>query len=204
MQSPAKRIKLESGQAVDNLIISLLRVPPPHILKGQSAFLKRSSFDRTWPFSYDTLRSTSTSPITATISESHLAGDWNWIWESGKDELRKVISKLKLLQLEVPVLSDSHAAFECEGYRGVSGVDVGDAIQRLLRAQPFLEEFKFFNSDLTSRSAASLPACLQSSDVPSLKSLQATPEVTLAFLPVAARLESLNMMLADWDDRLFE
>ncbi|KAG9051544.1 hypothetical protein FS837_004054 [Tulasnella sp. UAMH 9824] len=117
---------------------------------------------------------------------------------------------MQLVRLEVPVLRDPHTLHHfCDGgwdyWPGADrSVDVGDAIQKLLQAQPFLEELKFSNSDLSPKSAASLRTCLQPSDVPSLKSLQATPWVALAFLPVAPRLESLNLMLVKWGDGLLD
>lgn len=144
------------------------------------------------------------------IQSFSLARDENWIWESYKGKLRQAIFKMQLVRLEIPVLKDPHTLHHfCDGgwnyWPGADrSVDVGDAIRKLLQAQPSLEELKFSNSDLSSKSVASLQACLRSSDIPSLKSLQATPWVALAFLPVAPRLESLNLMLVKWDDGLID
>lgn len=144
------------------------------------------------------------------ICSLSLRGDVDWIWEASKDELRKAVSKMRLVRLEVPVLLDPHARQHGTIYDGWeylrrnSHVDLGANVRRLLQAQPHLEEFKFSDSveDITSRSVASLRACLQASDIPNLKSLKAPPEVAMVSLPLASRLESLDLMTADWDDRL--
>ncbi|KAG9051543.1 hypothetical protein FS837_004053 [Tulasnella sp. UAMH 9824] len=147
------------------------------------------------------------------IRSLSLRGDVDWIWEASKDELRKAVSKMRLVRLEVTVLVDPHARPDFE-YRSIyesseylrrnSHVDVGANIRRLLKAQPGLEELEFSDlvEDITSRSVASLRACLQASDIPSLKSLKAPPKVAMAFLPLATRLESLDLMTVDWNDRL--
>ncbi|KAG9051545.1 hypothetical protein FS837_004055 [Tulasnella sp. UAMH 9824] len=142
------------------------------------------------------------------IRSLSLRGDVDWIWEANKDELRKVVSKMRLVRLDVPLLVDPHAGFEHEIIfsglglpRNNSDVDLGVDIRRLLQAQPFLEEFTLSNS-VGNRSVASLRACLKGSDIPNLKSLKAAPDVAMVFFPVAPRLESLYLIMTDWNDQL--
>ncbi|KAG9024115.1 hypothetical protein FS837_005469, partial [Tulasnella sp. UAMH 9824] len=146
------------------------------------------------------------------IRSFSLMGDVDWIWKAKKVGLRKAISKMRLVRLDVPILVDPHTGYELwdsifagTAYRRkISDPDVGAAIRRLLQAQPYLEEFSLSDSaeDISSRSVASLRASLQASDIPNLKSLKAPPKVPMVFLPLAARLESLDLMTTDWDDRL--
>ncbi|KAG8894000.1 hypothetical protein FRC00_009705, partial [Tulasnella sp. 408] len=130
------------------------------------------------------------------IRSLSLRGDVDWIWEASKDELRKAVSKMRLVRLTF------HESWEY--LRRNSRVDFGANIRRLLQAQPCLEEFRFSESieDITFSRVASLRACLQASDIPNLKSLKAPPVIAMVFLPLATRLESLDLMTADWDDRL--
>ncbi|KAG8944306.1 hypothetical protein FRC04_002026 [Tulasnella sp. 424] len=116
---------------------------------------------------------------------------------------------MKLVRIEIPILRDPHTRYACV-WPGDSKIeakwegDLGEEIRKLLQAQPLLEEFNFSDSNsITYKTAASLQASLKASDVPNLKSLQATPIVAMAFLPVSPRLESLNLMITNWDDGLF-
>lgn len=142
------------------------------------------------------------------IHSFSLSGVADWVWAPDMVPFREVIFKMKLLQLGIPFLRDPHIQYMCvyppsdwpeESWDG----GLGDEIQKLLQAQPLLEEFNLTGPSLTRKTAASLQANLQASDVPSLKSLQASPEVAVAFLSVAPPLESLNLTIGDWDDRLF-
>lgn len=112
-------------------------------------------------------------------------GDVVWIWKANKEEPRKAVSKMKLVRLDVPILVDPHTGYEQwdSHFAGTArrrknmDVDLGADIRRLLQAQPYLEEFKLSDSaeDISPRSAASLRACLQASDIPNLKLLQRSP-----------------------------
>lgn len=136
-----------------------------------------------------------------------LSGVGDWIWAPYMVPLREVIFQLRLLHLGIPFLSDPHTEYACvfppsdwleETWDG----DLGHEIQKLLQAQPLLEELNL-PSTISSKTVASLQANLQASDVPSLKSLQAPPDLAVVFLPLAPQLESLNLTLDDWGDRLF-
>ncbi|KAG8968230.1 hypothetical protein FRC05_001611 [Tulasnella sp. 425] len=122
-------------------------------------------------------------------------------------KFREAIFKLKLVRLQVPNIHDPHTEYGCS-WPGESDSedewdgDLGDEIRRLLQAQSQLEEFKLSDSSITYKTATSLQASLKASDVLNLKSLQASPVVAKAFLPVAARLESLNLTISNWGDRL--
>ncbi|KAG8944307.1 hypothetical protein FRC04_002027 [Tulasnella sp. 424] len=144
------------------------------------------------------------------IHSLSLAGVADWIWQPEMAKFREAIFKLKLVRLQVPNIHDPHTEYGCS-WPGESDSedsedewegDLGDEIRRLLQAQPQLEEFKLSDSSITGKTAASLQASLEASDVPNLKSLQAEPIVAKAFLPVAARLESLNLAISNWGDRL--
>ncbi|KIO25968.1 hypothetical protein M407DRAFT_24718 [Tulasnella calospora MUT 4182] len=142
-----------------------------------------------------------------------LAGVADWIWEPDMAKFREAIFKMKLVRLEVPLIDEPQSDFECIIYEDSDGeeqavggqsnwdVDLGKEIRNLLQAQPLLEEFKL--SDISTTTTESLQANLKASDVPSLKSLQAVPEVAMVFLRVAPRLESLDLMMRDWDNTLF-
>ncbi|KAG8901813.1 hypothetical protein FRC00_004315 [Tulasnella sp. 408] len=119
---------------------------------------------------------------------------------------------MKLIRLEIPTLCDPQSDSEC-GYidsddeeQAWSGDqdnwdgDPGNEILKLLQAQPLLKELKLSDPELSARSAKCLQANLLASDVPSLKCVQAVPEVAMAFLQVAPRLESLGFVLEWWDD----
>ncbi|KIO25969.1 hypothetical protein M407DRAFT_24719 [Tulasnella calospora MUT 4182] len=141
------------------------------------------------------------------LNSLSLAGVASWIWEPEMAKLREAIFKMKLIRLDVPLIRDPHTEYACV-WPGDSDIeddwngDLGDEIRKLLQAQPLLEEFKFSDSSITYKTSASLRNNLKHSDVPSLKSLQASPHLAMAFLPVANRLESLNLRIEDWDDRL--
>ncbi|KIO18711.1 hypothetical protein M407DRAFT_31619 [Tulasnella calospora MUT 4182] len=143
-----------------------------------------------------------------------LAGVADWIWEPDMAKFREAIFKMKLVRLEVPVIDDPHNEYECviyedsdgeeqaAGGEGNWGGDLGNEIRNLLQAQPLLEEFKLSDSQISDTTVESLQATLKTSDVPRLKSLQAVPEVAMAFLQVAPQLESLDLMIRDWDNTL--
>ncbi|KAG8904258.1 hypothetical protein FRC01_008809, partial [Tulasnella sp. 417] len=160
------------------------------------------------PLQVDAVRAIS---LAKNVQSLSLRGPSDWVWKSDKDELRQVVSDMKLVQLEIPILGDPYYLYKCPEaddwkYWARQDVELGAGIRRLLHAQPLLEEFKLSKLHLpeknTPKIIASLQACLQASDVPSLKSLQATPEFAIVFLPRARRLESLNLTLASWNDRL--
>ncbi|KAG8968232.1 hypothetical protein FRC05_001613 [Tulasnella sp. 425] len=158
-----------------------------------------------------------------------LEGVPDWIWVPEMAKFREVIFKMKLVRLQVPELRDPHTRYSCAwpgevisddewdgdqrqrtstlpkvslvSPRETNG-DLGDRIRRLLQTQPQLEEFELSDSSITDKTAASLQASLKASDVPNLKSLQADPIVAQAFLPVAARLKSLNLTIDNWGDQL--
>ncbi|KAG8920190.1 hypothetical protein FRC01_000881, partial [Tulasnella sp. 417] len=147
-----------------------------------------------------------------------LSLDGTWIWKPEMAEFRETIFNMKLVQLEVPLISDPDVLPECiyqrvlnedsdgeenwDGESGSLGGDLGNKICRLLQAQPLLGELKLTDPEISHTTKQSLQENLQVTDVPSLKSLQADPYVAMAFLRVAPRLESLNLMLASWDDAL--
>ncbi|KIO25970.1 carbohydrate esterase family 16 protein [Tulasnella calospora MUT 4182] len=145
------------------------------------------------------------------IQSLSLFGVGDWIWGPDKEALRGVIFKMKLVRLDLPWLHDPHTLYACimtingpgrnigNDWKG----DLGDEIRRLLQAQPSLEEFNLPSTSITLKTSSSLQASLRPSDIPNLRSLQATPEVAIAFLPAAAQLKSLNLVVADWNDRLF-
>ncbi|KAG8921095.1 hypothetical protein FRC01_000414 [Tulasnella sp. 417] len=141
------------------------------------------------------------------IQSLSLAGAADWIWEPEMAKFREAIFKLKLVRLQVPLIRDPHTEYVCV-WPGNSDIeddwdgDLGDEIRKLLRAQPLLEEFKLADTSITYKTSASLRDRLKASDIRSLKSLQAAPHVALAFLPVSDRLESLNLTLEEWGDRL--
>lgn len=149
------------------------------------------------------------------IHSLSLEGDWLWDPEMAK--LREAIFKMKLGRLEISVIRDEDLEFDCIMYEDSDGEeqacggreagwdqDLGNEIRTLLQAQPLLEELKLSFSDfeITSATAEGLQANLQASDVPSIKSLQAPPEVALAFLQVAPRLERLNLTVTIWNNTL--
>lgn len=142
-------------------------------------------------------------PTLENLQSFSLSGVADWIWEPARAPFREAIFKMKLVRLDIPILRDPHTWYTCGDGDMEAGwdEDLGDEIRRLLQAQPLLEEFNVENS-VTYKTAASLQANLQVSDVPSLKSLHASPDVVMAFLPVAPRLESLNLMIDDWNDQL--
>ncbi|KAG8968231.1 hypothetical protein FRC05_001612 [Tulasnella sp. 425] len=119
-------------------------------------------------------------------------------------KFREAVFNMKLIRMEIPFLRDPHARYACV-WPGGSIIedqwegDLGEEIRKLLQAQPLLEEFKLSDSI----TYTSLQASLKASDVPNLESLQADPIVAMAFLPVAARLENLNLTITNWDDELF-
>ncbi|KAG8901816.1 hypothetical protein FRC00_004318 [Tulasnella sp. 408] len=138
-----------------------------------------------------------------------LSGVAGWIWEPEMAKFREAIFKMKLVRLHIPPIRDPHTEYICT-WPGDSVIeddwdgDLGDEIRKLLQAQPLLEEFKSSDvASITYKTSASLGDKLKHSDIPSLKSLQANPELALAFLLVADRLESLDLTIADWGDRLF-
>lgn len=142
------------------------------------------------------------------IHSFSLSGVTDWIWAPDMVSFREVIFKLRLLQLGIPILRDPHIEYACvypqsdlpeETWDG----DLGQEIRKLLQAQPLLEEFSLTGPSLSRKTAASLQVNLQAPDVPNLKSLQASPDLAVAFLSVAPPLESLNLTIGDWDDRLF-
>ncbi|KAG8944308.1 hypothetical protein FRC04_002028 [Tulasnella sp. 424] len=139
------------------------------------------------------------------IRSLSLEGIADWIWGPDLAKLREVVFNMKLIRIEIPFLRDPHARYACV-WPGSSNIedkwegDLGEEIRKLLQAQPLLEEFKLTDSSIT---WTSLYGSLKTSDVPNLKSLQATPNVAVAFLRAAPRLESLNLMITEWDDRLF-
>ncbi|KAG8901815.1 hypothetical protein FRC00_004317 [Tulasnella sp. 408] len=150
------------------------------------------------------------------IHSLSLEGDW--LWEPEMAKLREAIFKMKLGRLEISVIRDEELEFDCTIYDDSDGEeqacggreagwyrDLRNEIPTLLQAQPLLEELKLniSDSEITTTTAEGLQASLQVSDVPSLKSLQAPPEVALAFLQVAPRLESLNLMVRSWNNTLF-
>ncbi|KIO18709.1 hypothetical protein M407DRAFT_31617 [Tulasnella calospora MUT 4182] len=145
------------------------------------------------------------------IQSLGLPGVGDWIWGPDKEALREIIFKMKLVRLDLPWLNDPHTRYICimtvNGPGRMIGDDwngdLGDEIRRLLQAQPSLEEFNLPDTSITFQTASSLQASLRTSDIPNLRSLHAPPEVAMAFLPVAAQLESLNLVIADWNDRLF-
>ncbi|KAG8948636.1 hypothetical protein FRC04_009400 [Tulasnella sp. 424] len=132
-----------------------------------------------------------------------LSGVDDWIWELARAPFCEAIFKMKLVRLDIPILRDPHTCYTCgDGDLEADwDGDLGDKVRKLLQAQPLLEEFSVENS-VTYKTAASLQANLKVSDVPSLKSLHASPDVVMAFLPVAPRLESLNLMIDHWNDQL--
>lgn len=139
------------------------------------------------------------------IRSFSLEGVVDWIWRPEMVKFRGAVFNMKLIRIEIPCLRDPHARYACR-WPGNSKIedkwegDLGEEIRKLLQAQPLLEEFKLSDSSIT---YTSLQASLKASDVPYLKSLQATPTVAMAFLPVAPRLESLNLMITHWGDQLF-
>ncbi|KAG8944312.1 hypothetical protein FRC04_002032 [Tulasnella sp. 424] len=135
-------------------------------------------------------------------SDSGVSG---WIWEPSRARFRNTISKLKLVRLEIPRLHDPNIRGCCGqlprgwNWRG----DLGVEIKKFIQSQPLLEHLGFTDySSITSTTVSSLEKHLQSSDIPSLKSLTAGPSLAAAFLPVASQLESLNLMPANWNDQL--
>ncbi|KAG9041502.1 hypothetical protein FS837_012186 [Tulasnella sp. UAMH 9824] len=146
-----------------------------------------------------------------------LGGLESWIWEPELAKFREAVLEMKLARLEVPKLKDPHVeyGFECGIYINSDGEaaiwnrepetwggDLGNEIRKLLQAQPLLEELTFPDSGISDTTEESLKANLLASDVPNLKSLQAGPGLAMAFLRVAPRLESLNVMLRLWDSNL--
>ncbi|KAG8899184.1 hypothetical protein FRC01_010630 [Tulasnella sp. 417] len=145
-----------------------------------------------------------------------LSLDGVWIWKPEMAKFREAIFNLKLARLEVPFINDPHTerfcvidVFDDDGQAGRWngptenwGGDLGNEIRRLLQAQPLLEEFKLSAMAISSTTMTSLRANLKATDVPSLKSLQASPYVAMPFLRVAPRLESLNLMRTSWNDAL--
>ncbi|KIO25966.1 hypothetical protein M407DRAFT_24716 [Tulasnella calospora MUT 4182] len=140
-----------------------------------------------------------------------LGGIGDWIWEPKMAKFRETIFKMKLVRLQVPFIHDPHTTYACkwsidsdsedEGEDTWDG-DLGDEIRRLLQVQPLLEELKFSDSTITYQTSSSLRDKLKHSDIPRLKSLQASPDVAMAFLPVTDRLERLNLTIEFWSDRL--
>ncbi|KAG8901067.1 hypothetical protein FRC01_009936 [Tulasnella sp. 417] len=159
------------------------------------------------PLQLDAVRAIS---LAKNIRSLSLLGHSDWMWEPGRDELRQVVSKMKLLRLELRILSDPSSGYHSAAgarswkYPGRRDVDLGAEIRRVLQAQPSLEEFRLTNlvENIIPKIKASLQACLQASDIPSLKSLQATPELAVVLLPIARRLESLDLVLVAPNDRL--
>ncbi|KAG8921097.1 hypothetical protein FRC01_000416 [Tulasnella sp. 417] len=142
------------------------------------------------------------------IRSLRLVGVADWIWEPKMAKFREAIFKLKLTRLQVPHIRDPHTEYACV-WPGGSIIqdswdgDLGDDIRKLLQAQPLLEEFNLSTMSITYKTSGSLRDRLEASDIPCLKSLQAAPYVAMAFLPVAGRLESLDLLIEDWDDGLF-
>ncbi|KAG8894764.1 hypothetical protein FRC00_008489 [Tulasnella sp. 408] len=143
------------------------------------------------------------------------------ICEPEKAEFREAIFKMKLIRLELPMMLDPESDEECtypggfvfeesddeepawSGDQDTWDGGPGNEIRKLLQAQPLLEEFKLSDPEVLGTTAKWLQANILASDVPSLKYVQAAPEVAMAFLRVAPRLESLNLMLRRWDKTRF-
>ncbi|KAG8901812.1 hypothetical protein FRC00_004314 [Tulasnella sp. 408] len=123
---------------------------------------------------------------------------------------------MKLIRLEIPMLCDLESDSECN-YPGMLfdsdgeetsysrneynwDEDAGHEIRKLLQAQPLLKELRLSDPELSAGTAKCLQANLLASDVPCLKYVQAIPEVAIAFLRVAPRLESLNFLLGRWNN----
>ncbi|KAG9022887.1 hypothetical protein FS837_006109 [Tulasnella sp. UAMH 9824] len=141
-------------------------------------------------------------------------------------KLREAVSKMKLVRLELPQICDpdvlrgatmglfprnSDSEDDRDGDQNIQNgglseqniwnEDLGDQIQKMLQAQPLLEEFEL--GDLISRTTIkSLQDRLQALDVPNLKSLRADTYIALPFLRVTPRLESLNLAMAVWSGEL--
>ncbi|KAG8921098.1 hypothetical protein FRC01_000417 [Tulasnella sp. 417] len=131
-----------------------------------------------------------------------LWGDEDWIWEPTKARYRETIFNMNLTRLEVPAIYDVKVRRSC--VRRLPDAppewdgDLGAEIRKLLQTQPLLEDLALAETSISYQTVSSLESNLQPSDIPKLKSLEATPRIAAAFLSVASQLESLNLLLTSW------
>ncbi|KAG9022326.1 hypothetical protein FS837_006447 [Tulasnella sp. UAMH 9824] len=146
--------------------------------------------------------------LTKNLHSLCLWGVDDWIWEPTQARYRETIFNMKLARLEIPVMTDVKVRWSCSRPRGPDAPpewdgDLGAEIRKLLQAQPLLEEFALTETKISHETLSSLEDSLQSSDIPKLKSLEATPDVVAAFVSAGPRLESLNLLLASWNEFVF-
>ncbi|KAG8922422.1 hypothetical protein FRC01_014068 [Tulasnella sp. 417] len=129
----------------------------------------------------------------------------NWLRKPQYSSLRKAIFNMKLKGLTLPYViewtlwNDLRASWNIRD----RSEDMVHDIRSLLQAQPQLEHLSFMQCGLSDEVLSILKANLLSSDVPSLKSLEANQNVAIPFMAAAPGLESLKLkIIGKWDDTI--
>ncbi|KAG8927256.1 hypothetical protein FRC01_007765 [Tulasnella sp. 417] len=133
-------------------------------------------------------------------------GSVNWLRERGHPSLRRVIFNFKLRGLRLPPIFDWTTFNNIRADFGLEGrsEDMVHDIRSLLQAQPRLEYLNLVYCRVSDEVLAILKANLSSSDVPSLKSLEADQYLAIPFMAAASGLQTLKLyMNGKWDDNLF-